>query len=84
MPDTEVYKFQYVRRQGLQRTYDVVLNICRLESGVCSYVAWVHFAGEFKGNGLIFPLIAKTTEEAAVEARGRIENDIEDLAGIAE
>ncbi|WP_027802364.1 hypothetical protein [Paraburkholderia dilworthii] len=84
MPGTAVYKFQYARRQGLQRTYDVVLNICRLESGVCSYAAWVHFAGAFKGNGLIFPLIAKTTEEAAVEARGRIENDIEDLTGIAE
>ncbi|MGF6545704.1 hypothetical protein [Paraburkholderia youngii] len=84
MPETEVYKFRYTRRQGLQRTYDVVLNIHQLESGVCSYAAWVHFAGAFKGNGLVFPLIAKTTQEAAVEARARIENDIEELAGIAE
>jgi hypothetical protein len=84
MPATEVYKFQYARRQGLQRTYDVVLNVARLDSGVFSYVAWVHFAGAFKGNGLNFPLIANTTEVAAVEARGRIESDIEDLAGIAE
>jgi hypothetical protein len=84
MPETEVYKFQYTRRQGLQRTYDVVLNIARLDSGIFSYAAWVHFAGAFKGNGLVFPLIAKTTDEAVVEARGRIEDDIEDLAEIAE
>jgi hypothetical protein len=30
----QVYKFQYSRRQGLQRTYDVMLNVVQLESGV--------------------------------------------------
>ena len=49
-----------------------------------SYESWVHFAHEFKGNGLVFPLVAKTTTHAEVEARERIEDNIENLAGVAE
>jgi hypothetical protein len=80
----EVYKFQYTRRQGQRRTYDVVLNVVQFESGVFAYEAWVHFAHEFKGNGLVFPLIATTAADAAAEARGRIEDNIENLGGVAE
>ncbi|CAE6955889.1 hypothetical protein [Paraburkholderia domus] len=84
MPHPEVYKFQCTRRQGQQRTYDVVLNIVQRDSGVFAYASWVHFAHEFKGNGLVFPLIAKTAADAEAEARGRIEDNIENLAGVTE
>jgi hypothetical protein len=80
----EIYKFQYTRGQGQQRTYDVVLNVVQLESGIFAYESWVHFAHEFKGNGLVFPLIARTAADAEAEARGRIEDNIENLAGVAE
>ncbi|TDN63113.1 hypothetical protein [Paraburkholderia sp. BL10I2N1] len=84
MLHSETYKFQYTRQQGRQRTYDVVLNIVQRDSGVFAYESWVHFAHEFKGNGLVFPLNAKTATDAAAEARGRIEDEIEHLAGVAE
>ncbi|TCK35130.1 hypothetical protein B0G84_7095 [Paraburkholderia sp. BL8N3] len=80
----EVYKFQYTRKLGQQRTYDVMLNVVQLESGVFAYESWVHFAHEFKGNGLVFPLVAQTQADAAAEARGRIEDNIENLAGVDE
>jgi hypothetical protein len=84
MLHAKVYKFQYTRRQGKRRTYDVMLNVLQRESGVFSYESWVHFAHEFKGNGLVFPLVARTTTHAEVEARERIEDNIENLAGVAE
>jgi hypothetical protein len=84
MLNPQVYKFQYSRRQGLQRTYDVTLNVVQWESEVFSYESWVHFAHDFKGNGLVFPLVARTADEAAAEARGRVEDNIEHLAGVAE
>ncbi|MGF6408639.1 hypothetical protein [Paraburkholderia sp. RAU2J] len=84
MLHSEVYKFQYTRQQGLRRTYDVVLNVAHSESGVFAYESWVHFNHEFKGNGLVFPLIARTGADAEAEARGRIEDNIEHLAGVAE
>ena len=84
MQDAEVYKFQYIRRQGLQRTYDVMLNVVQWETGICAYEAWVHYAGTFKGSGLAYPLRASSVAEAATESRDRIENNIEDLAGVAE
>jgi hypothetical protein len=51
---------------------------------VFSYESWVHFAHEFKGNGLVFPLVARTADEASAEARERVEDNIENLAGVAE
>jgi hypothetical protein len=84
MITSEVYRFVYTRSQGLKRTYDVTLNVVRLDSGVFQYQAWVHFAGVFKGNGLVFPLASLTADDAAAEARARIEGDIEELAGVAE
>jgi hypothetical protein len=44
----------------------------------------VHFAHEFKGNGLVFPLVAKTSAEASAEARAPIEDHIENLVGLDE
>ncbi|MDB5784057.1 hypothetical protein [Caballeronia mineralivorans] len=80
----QVYKFQYTRRQGLERTYDVMLNVVQWECGVFSYESWVHYAHQFKGNGLVFPLAARTADDAAAEALARIEDSIENLAGVAE
>jgi hypothetical protein len=80
----EIYEFQYTRRQGQQRTYDVMLNVVQLESGVFAYESWVHFDHEFKGNGLVFPLVATTAVDAEVEARGRVEDNIENLGGVVE
>ncbi|SDR52712.1 hypothetical protein [Paraburkholderia tuberum] len=84
MLHAEVYKFQYTRQQGLRRTYDVVLNVAHSEAGVYSYESWVHFNHELKGNGLVFPLVAGTAADAEAEARGRIEDNIEHLAGVSE
>jgi hypothetical protein len=84
MIKSEVYRFAYTRSQGFKRTYDVTVNVARLDSGVFQYQAWVHFAGVFKGNGLVFPLASVNAEDAAAEARTRIEGDIEHLAGVAE
>ncbi|MPW19990.1 hypothetical protein GCT13_24585 [Paraburkholderia sp. CNPSo 3157] len=84
MVKSEVHRFTYTRTQGLKRTYDVTLNVARLDSGIFEYVAWVHYAGAFKGNGLVFPLTSSDADDAAAEARSRIEDDIEQLAGVAE
>jgi hypothetical protein len=78
------YKLKYKRRQGLQRTYDITVTVVQYESGVFRYQSWVHFAREFKGNGLVYPLSARTPELAAAEARARIEGHIETLAGLKE
>ncbi|GAB7522520.1 hypothetical protein [Paraburkholderia sp. 2C] len=84
MIKSDVYQFVYTRSTGFKRTYDVTLNVARLDSGVFQYQAWVHFAGVFKGNGLVFPLASGNADDAASEARTRVENDIEQLAGVAE
>ncbi|MEM5290546.1 hypothetical protein ACFQ3P_37785 [Paraburkholderia sabiae] len=84
MLHSEIYKFTYTRTSGRQRTYDVVINLVRRDSGIFAYEAWVHHSGTFKGNGLVFPLVAQTTAQAAVEARARIEDHIENLLGVAE
>ncbi|BCG02493.1 hypothetical protein PPGU19_070610 (plasmid) [Paraburkholderia sp. PGU19] len=68
----------------MQRTYDVTVNLVRRESGVFAYEAWVHHAGRFKGNGLVFPLASATREQAVAEACARIEDHIENLLGVAE
>ena len=78
------YRLKYTRRQGLRRTYDVMFTVVRFDSGIFEYQSWVHFAHEFKGNGLVFPLTAKTAADAEAEARRRIEDNIENLAGVAE
>ena len=84
MVHSEIYKFPYTRTGGMQRTYDVTVNLVRRDSGVFAYEAWVHHAGIFKGNGLVFPLVSRTTAEAATEARARIEDHIENLLGVSE
>jgi hypothetical protein len=84
MLKSEVYKFHYTRRQGRQLTYDVTINVVQWESGVFAYESWVHQAGQFKGNGLVFPLSSKTPTDAANEARTRVESNIEELAGVTE
>jgi hypothetical protein len=84
MQEHHMCRFQYTRQQGEQRTYDIVLAIAQFDSGAFTYKAWVHCAHDFKGNGLDFPLTASTMADAENEARGRIEMDIEDLAGVKE
>ncbi len=81
---SEVYRFVYTRSQGLRRSYDVTLNVTRLESGLFKYSAWVHYEGAFKGNGLLYPLASSNADDVVAEARGRIEDDIERLAGVVE
>ncbi|MGT2477610.1 hypothetical protein [Paraburkholderia terrae] len=84
MIHSSIYKFPYTRTEGMQRTYDVTVNLARLESGVFAYEAWVHYTGVFKGNGLVFPLVSQTAVQAAAEARARVEDHIENLLGVAE
>jgi hypothetical protein len=84
MQEHHTYKFQCTRQRGEQRTYDVVLTIAQFDSGAFAYKAWVHCAPNFKGNGLTFPLTAHARVDAENEARGRIERDIEELAGVKE
>ncbi|WP_250487780.1 hypothetical protein [Caballeronia sp. GaOx3] len=78
------YRLKYTRRQGLRRTYDVMLTVVQFDSGIFKYQSWVHFAHEFKGNGLVYPLVAKPPESAAAEAQTRIEASIEALVGLDE
>ena len=80
----ELSRFQYTRKHGKCRTYDVTLNVVQKESGVCAYAAWVKFGAEFKGSGLMLPLIARTHDDAVQEARIRIQKDIDHLIGIVE
>jgi len=80
----QTYKLKYTRQQGLHRTYDVTVTVVQYESGVFRYQSWVHCGREFKGNGLVYPLSARTPEQAAAEARARIEGSIETLAGLEE
>jgi hypothetical protein len=77
-------RFQYTRKHGKQRTYDVTVNLVQKASGVCSYAAWVHFESRFKGSGLMLPLVASTRDAAVQEAKKRIQEDIENLIGIDE
>ncbi len=80
----EITRFQYTRKHGKRRTYDVTLNVVQKDSGVCIYAGWVQFEHDFKGTGLMLPLIANTRDGAIKEARFRIEKDIDDLAGVVE
>jgi hypothetical protein len=80
----ELARFQYIRKHGKRRTYDVTLNVVQKDSGVCAYAAWVQFEAEFKGTGLMLPLVASTRDDAIKEARTRLEEDIENLVGIVE
>jgi hypothetical protein len=77
-------RFQYTRKHGKRRTYDVTVNLVQKASGVCAYAAWVHFEAEFKGSGLMLPLVANTPDAAVREAQMRIQKDIDDLVGIVE
>jgi hypothetical protein len=76
------YRLKSTRRQGLRRTYDVMLTIVQSESGIFKYQSWVHFSHEFMGNGLVYSLTARTPESAAAEAQTRIETNIETLSGL--
>jgi hypothetical protein len=80
----EVSRFQYTRACGDRRTYDVTLNVTRKESGIYAYAAWVQFRAEYKGSGLMLPLVSDNHEGAMREARTRIENDIDNLIGVVE
>ncbi|MBN3764096.1 hypothetical protein [Burkholderia sp. Ac-20365] len=84
MIQSEIHKFPYTRSAGMQRTYDVTINLVRRDSGVFAYRSWVHYAGAFKGNGLDFPLVSRTTDQAVTEARARVEKHIEHLLGVTE
>ncbi|BDC45515.1 hypothetical protein [Paraburkholderia terrae] len=79
-----VSRFQYTRAFGDRRTYDVTLNVMRKDCGVYAYAAWVQFRAEYKGSGLMLPLVADTHESAINEARTRIESDIDNLIGVVE
>jgi hypothetical protein len=70
----ELSRFQYTRKHGQRRTYNVTLNVVQKDSGVCAYAAWVQFGAEFKGSGLMLPLVAATRDDAVQEARIRIQN----------
>jgi hypothetical protein len=54
----------------------VTINLARLDSGIFAYAAWVHYAGAFKGNSLVFPLTSSNADDAATEARSRIEDTL--------
>ncbi|SAL86323.1 hypothetical protein AWB74_07654 [Caballeronia arvi] len=84
MNESHVFEFNHRRTEGLRRTYKVMLNVTRLPSGTFAYKAWVHHEGIFKGNGLVFPLVSTNFDEATLEARGRIEADIEQMTGVSE
>jgi hypothetical protein len=77
-------RFQYTRQHGKRRTYDITLNVLQKPSGVCAYAAWVQYGAEFKGSGLMLPLVASTCEGAVEEARIRIQKDIDNLVGVVE
>ena len=38
MKSSEVYRFVYTRSQGLKRSYDVTINVARLDSGYSNTV----------------------------------------------
>lgn len=84
MVKSELARFQYTRKHGKRRTYDVTLNVVQKDSGVCAYAAWVQYEAVFKGTGLILPLVASTRDNAIKEARVRVEKDIENLLGVVE
>ena len=84
MNESHVIDFKYQRAQGLGRIYKVTLNVTRLPSDTYAYESWVHHQGIFKGNGIVFPLIATNLDRAVSEARARIEADIEKLSGVSE
>jgi hypothetical protein len=77
-------RFQYTRKHGKQRTYDVTVNLVQKDSGVYAYAAWVQFEAEFKGSGLMLPLVASTRDAAVQEAQMRIQEDIDNLVGVVE
>ena len=77
-------RFQYTRKHGKRRTYDVTVNLVQKASGVCAYAAWVHFESSFKGSGLMLPLVARTRDAAVQEAQMLIQKDIDNLIGIVE
>lgn len=84
MNTSHVLEFQHQRTQGLRRTYKVTLNVTRFPSGVYAYESWVHHEGIFRGKGIGLPLVATNLDDAVLEARRRVENDIEQLSGISE
>ncbi|RZF29790.1 hypothetical protein EVC45_11445 [Paraburkholderia sp. UYCP14C] len=77
-------RFQYTRKYGKRRTYDITINLVQKASGVCAYAAWVLFEAEFKGSGLMLPLVANTLDAAAQEAQMRVQKEIDGLVGIVE
>jgi hypothetical protein len=84
MHTPQISRFKYTRGHGERRTYDVTLNVTRKNSGVYAYAAWVQFQAEYKGSGLMLPLVARTREHALNEARTRIQREIDSLIGVVE
>ncbi|WNC90905.1 hypothetical protein RI103_06030 [Paraburkholderia sp. FT54] len=78
-------KFQYTRKRGEKRTYDVTLVMTnKIDTGGFAYVAMVYRGDDFLGQLTRWPLQAKTMNDATEEARQLVQRDIEDLVGIDE
>ncbi|MCO4881576.1 hypothetical protein VOI32_14090 [Paraburkholderia caribensis] len=77
-------EFEYTRKRGQKRAYRVYVRLTGGPSLGFEYRAWVYHDEDFKGQLTSFPLTATDAEAAIVEARERVERDIEDLVGINE
>jgi hypothetical protein len=77
-------EFEYTRKRGEQRTYRVYVRLSGSPPLGFEYRAWVYHEEDFKGQLASLPLTAVDADSAMMEARKRIEQDIEDLVGINE
>ena len=76
--------FQYTRKRGEKRTYDVTVRMIRSHGGPFDYQASIYHGDDFKGQRTGSPLTALDLDSAMMEAREFIEQDIEDLVGVME
>jgi len=77
-------EFEYTRKHGEKRTYRVYVRLTGGPSLGFEYRAWVYHEEDFKGQLASLPLTAVDADAAMMEARDRVERDIEDLVGINE
>lgn len=77
-------EFDYTRKHGEKRTYRVYVRLTGGPSLGFEYRAWVYHEEDFKGQPPSLPLTAIEPDAAMMEARERVEQDIEDLVGIDE
>lgn len=75
--------FEYQRQRGEKRTYRVTAEITG-HPNEFRYKASIYHGNDFKGTGVPMDLTATDLDSAMMEARERIEQDIEDLVGIDE